>query len=349
VNNHDYDAEARDAIHMMPLGILPVKTEGLRRAVMVKNARFESMIELFREKMTGRGQVQVPDVPRLFTGQMQHMRGDIELLSMVAGIKSFDVYSLRLELRRLEIPVENEKYLSLSAKKRQQLSGYMNEFTRPLVAQVFGGSSAQSHSIGDVSQIYGMLTSPNRADALKNLEMMSRSLEVPLTEIPSFLENYGDIFLSLAFYRQCHDTLVPDVEKMISWMREVRDSYQVRVDRGAQRVIDKIESDLREIVTSMTGRFENFDNLTRTFWSNINAVSFQEVKELILAHHVSIGGVLCGMLVKLDTWRERFGGYSGGGGPQRRLEFIRGELLPGLGDIKSVESSARSGLWATSK
>ena len=336
----NYDSEARDAIHVLPLGVLPVKTPGLKRAVMIKNSRLDSMIELFREKGTGSGQVRVLDVAGLFVGHMQHMDHDIEQLTTVAGLKSFDVYSLRLELRRLNIPVENEKHLTLSPKKRQELNSYMREFTRPLMTQVFGGASDLSNGITDVSQIYGMLTSRNRADALKNLKTMSRSLGISLNEIPSFLENYGDIFLSLAFYRQCHDTLVPDVEKMISWMAEIRNNYQFRTDRPLRRLVDKTENDLRDIVTSMTGRFENFEKRSRTFWSNITAESFQEIKALIEAHHVSIGGVLCGMSVKLDTWREKFGGLRGGGGPQRRLDFIKGELLPGLSDIKAIEADA---------
>lgn len=49
----DYDSEARDALHMLPLGVLPVKTPGLKRAVMIKNSRLRSMIGLFRENKDG--------------------------------------------------------------------------------------------------------------------------------------------------------------------------------------------------------------------------------------------------------------------------------------------------------
>ena len=43
----------------------------------------------------------------------------------------------------------------------------------------------------------------------------------------------------------------------------------------------------------------------------------------------------------MDLWKSRF--QRGGGGPNRRMEFVKSEILPGLSHIKALENSARTG------
>ena len=50
-----YD-EAIDSLHTLPLEIMPVKTPGLKKALLIKNARLESVIELFNDSSAGSGQ-----------------------------------------------------------------------------------------------------------------------------------------------------------------------------------------------------------------------------------------------------------------------------------------------------
>ena len=49
----------RDALHILPLSMIPLETPGLKRARIVKDARYESTVELFKGKDTGKGQVKV--------------------------------------------------------------------------------------------------------------------------------------------------------------------------------------------------------------------------------------------------------------------------------------------------
>ena len=53
------------------------------------------------------------------------------------------------------------------------------------------------------------------------------------------------------------------------------------------------------------------------------------------AHHVSIGAVLCGLAVKTGLWKVRFPTREGG--PQKRMEFVRSEIYPGLTKILKIE------------
>ena len=74
----------------------------------------------------------------------------------------------------------------------------MSEFTRPLLNQVYGDSDVK---IENIDQLIDMFRSPDQQRALENLRKLARSLKMDLQEIPNFLEDYGDIFLSLAYFK----------------------------------------------------------------------------------------------------------------------------------------------------
>ncbi|MBI1209310.1 MAG: hypothetical protein GC191_18755 [Azospirillum sp.] len=332
------DDEGRDALHILPLSILPLETPGLRRARLIKNVRLETVVELFNDSATGSGQVTPENIPAYFEAYKDETGRDLQKILRVAQLNSFDVFSLRIELRRLHIEVNNVSELTLSNKKKSELTTYMREFTHPLIRQVYG---IESVDVDDVSDIIKLFANPNRDEALRNLRLMADRLKVGLAEIPLFLEEYGDIFLSLAYFRRCIDELVPEIQRFNDWLLECRHNNEVARDKKLVKTIDEISSDLTEITASITGRFESFDRKSKDFWTDINADTFRLIRNLITAHHVTIGGVLCGLAVKMNLWKLRFA--RGRGGPQRRIEFIKSEILPGLGHMKALEQSARTG------
>jgi hypothetical protein len=329
------DEEARDALHILPLSAVPLETPGLRRARLVKNVRLQTAVELFNDAHAGSGQVTPAHLPLHFGARTPELDRDLVTINRIAQAASFDVYSLRIELRRLNIDVDGHRALRLSQRKKEQLTKYMCVFTRPLIESVYGPDEVNVQSVDDLIR---MFSAPDVAEVRRRLRMMADRLDIGLPEIPTFLEEYGDIFLSLAYFKQCLDEIVPDVQNFLAWMDGVRTSSEIRRDSRLVRMLDEVNRDLTEITTSITGRFESFDNRSKDFWRDINAHSFRAIRELITAHHVTIGGVLCGLAVKMDLWKARF---ASGGGPVRRLEFIKSEILPGLSHIRSLERSAR--------
>ncbi len=327
------DEEALDSLHTMPLSIIPLQTPGLKKAFMIKNARLESAIELFRDGTSGSGQVEPKELHGYFQDVGGALSHDLIILEKLSTLESFDVYSLRLELRNLEIGFEDYSALQLSDAKRAELTEYMRAFTRPLIQRVYGGD--KSEEISDVGQIINMVASPNRNEAVAQLKRLAEELNTELTEVPKFLERYGDIFLSLSYFRSCLDKIMSQLPTFISWMEELHSNYQIQNDRAQLKVLIDIESDLNEISTSLVGRFEYFNHRSHAFWENISADSFQSFQELVTAHHVSIGAVLCGLAVKLNLYEARFPNH--GGGPVKRLEFINSEIKPGLKRIKDIE------------
>lgn len=58
--------EVGDSVYMLPLSIIPLESPALSRALMIKNARLESVLELFEGEDTGSGQIYVSDVRKSF-------------------------------------------------------------------------------------------------------------------------------------------------------------------------------------------------------------------------------------------------------------------------------------------
>ncbi|WP_452011450.1 hypothetical protein [Azospirillum largimobile] len=330
--------EARDALHILPLSILPLETPGLRRARLIKNVRLETVAELFNDAQTGSGQIGINQLPKCFGIDDPEFRRDLRKIAQIAEAASFDVYSLRLELRRLNIDVDDSDALRLSQAKRAELTSYMRIFTRPLIEHVYG---IQCSEIASMDELIRLFAQPDVEEARRRLQMTADRLDIPLQEIPAFLEEYADIFLSLAYFKRCLDDIVPDVQGFLGWMAELYQVSEVRRDTRQGRMLDEIGHDLTDIATSITGRFESFDNRSRDFWRDINPQSFRSIRDLIVTHHLTIGGVLCGLAVKMNLWKHRF---ARGGGPVRRLEFIRSEILPGLAHIKTIEQASRNNL-----
>jgi len=330
------DDEARDSIHIMPLSIVPLKTAGLRQARLVKNAQLETMVELFHGKDTGSGQIPTHLLARAFPSDLESLALDQPVIERLRALPSFDVYSLRIALRRLDIGIENETGLSLSEKKRAELSDYMATFTRPLIHYVYGDSlGAQAKDIGDILE---RLRTPDRAEARKRLDELSQRLDVPPAELPRFLEDYGDIFLSLAYFRRILDRLVPETDHFLAWADGVKDSEVIRHDTDTMALLDNVKTQLSGIVTSITGRFETFDAQSKALWSEMTAANFRAFREMVIANHSSIGSVLCGLTLKMDHWTESF--PDRGGGPSRRADFLRNQMYQGLSRLAQEEKMA---------
>lgn len=331
-----------DSLHILPLTMIPLKTNGLKRARLVKNSRIETMAEFFRDPTAGSGQVRVPELDAFFGDAGDAFTEDILKIEQLIEIPSFDVYSIRIALRRIDIDVEEPKYLRLSENKRTELTDRMKDFTKPLIDKVYG---TKQDDIENVSDLSTMLRNPDKEEALRNLNMMADSLQVSLQDIPRFVEDYGDIFLSLAYFQSILEDVKPRVDRFVEWIENLRGFYAVRHDRAQDKILMNISRDLSEISNAITQRFDHFNEKTKNFWDDISADRFHEVRHFIADHHTTVGGILCGLTLKMDLWKERFP-TDDTGGPQQRLDFVFSEIQPGLNFIKNLQ---RSGLTPQTK
>jgi hypothetical protein len=328
----DYESDM-DSLHILPLSIMPFELRGLKRAKLIKNAHLETVIEMFKDERAGSGQVRVEEAAKLFGIPGKELHPDIIRLKRLANLNSFDVYTLRVELRNAGVEVNDHAQLRLSKSKKDELSGYMRDFTRPLISQVYADTDT---GINDVDQIIDMFKNPDRGQAMENLKKLATTLDVALLEIPRFLEDYGDIFLSLAYFKNCLDAIVPSISDFIQAMEELRENFQLKHDRNLMDTSLFIEGTLNNVTMSVTKRFDSFQQHSNEMWSDINAESFSRVKSVISSHHSTIGGVLCGLAVKMSSWDE----VGRRGGPQYRADFLMSEMRHGIEKIAEVEASA---------
>lgn len=331
---YDFGASeaAVDRLYALPLHDVPLQTLGLKKATMIKNAHLESVLELFRGDGIGSGQIRIDEIPQFFDQDPKTLEADVEILRRLAELESFDVFSLRIELRRIDVDFTGTEALNLSPEKRAELSEYMASFTRPLIMKIYG----QQQDAQEASELIDLVRKPNRDDAMKALKELADTLKIDLDDVPKFLEECGDVFLSLSYFRDALDEVTGAIPDMIDWMNDLQDNFQIRSDPANQRVISEIAADLTDISTSLVGRFDMFDQRSQKLWDDIDPHAFENFRDFVRDHHVSLAAVLCGLTVKMKLWAERF--PSRGGAPMKRIEFIKGEMLPGLARIKKRET-----------
>ncbi|NKB58552.1 MAG: hypothetical protein GKS00_19660 [Alphaproteobacteria bacterium] len=321
----------KDSLHLLPLDIIPLKSAALSRARLVKNVRMQGMIEIFSGASTGSGLLDPAALEQTFDIAEAEGADDGEKIRALAALNSFDVYSLRIQLRAMGIDVEGVESLRLSEQKRAQLTKYMVGFTRPLLHQIYGDHQTE---ITDVTQLIAMFDNPDRDEALKNLRLVTEKLKIGITELPRFLEDYGDTFLSLAYFRDCLNSLEPQLLSFSAAMENIRENHQLRQNANLMRTLDEMTDNFAAIKATLEGHFAAFDRQTSAMWSNITAESFDKLKTMIESSHTTVGGVLCGLSVKLQAWHERFGDRDAG--PISQAEFIMSDMRQGMDLLLSI-------------
>ena len=327
----EYD---RDSIHTLPLSIVPIKTAALTKARLIKNVRFETRIELFREKGMGSGQIGVEEIGDFF-GEEAGLADDILLLRRLGQLPAFDPYTLRVGLRQAGIDVLDIGALQLSAKKKAELMPLMRNITRPLMTYLYGDQDAEAN---DLEALIQRVANPDTPRVKARIRRMAKALNTDIARLPDMLESYGDTYLALSYYRGYFQYGLPVVDRLLAWIADVRDSGLVRQDPSVQKSLEKIEEILLFVTRSVTQRFNSFDRETVVQWDKISLDTFNSVRGLITKHQRSLAEVLCGLTVKLYEWEDKF--PNGGGSPEKRIDFISADLRPGLDRLWALERRA---------
>ena len=331
--SENVDSVDSDALHILPLCILPLETTNLLRARLVKNVYLEGVVEFFKTDSGGSGQLQTHDLINEFEWSVTNPPRDFRMIQKLAQLPSYDVYSLRISLRDMGISIENSGNLNLSENKKKELAPYMKEFTLPLIKNIYGNGDINIQSFDDVISLFRKAEPRN---AIIQLKLMSEKLKIEPLEIPTFLENYGDMFLSLAYYRECLDGLLPRIDDFLDSMKELKDNPEFKVDQNLMETINLIENKINERISSISNRFENFEKCTKHMWDNVSATRFRKVESLIPSYHLSMGGVLCGLSVKIDAWSQMFPNKKSSG-PARKAAFILSEMKQGIDNLHDVK------------
>lgn len=328
----DYD---RDSIHTLPLTVLPISSAALARARLIKNHRLETRIELFREASGGSGQIAVDEVSDFFPGDGEGLRADMALLRQLGELPSYDPYTLRIGLRQAGIDLLSLDALQLSAAKRAELKPLMRAITRPLVGYLFGDGGRGGE---DLEALVRLIANPDTPAVRRRIEAMAGTLRVDIAELPDMLEDYGDTYLALSYYRSYLLYALPVVDRMVEWMRDARTNSFLRTDANVQRTFRRVEGLLTQITASVSRRFESFDGHNAVDWTAITVERFRTFRRMVSEHQQSLAHVLCGLTVKIYEWEQQF--PNGGGSPEKRADFVAADLKPQLDTLWQIESRA---------
>ena len=168
---------------------------------------------------------------------------------------------------------------------------------------------------------------------------MAQKLNIKVEDLPKFIEDYADIFMSLSYYKNILDDIEPTITEFLDTMDLLRQNFAMKNNPSLMSTMDMMTTTINELMAAITGRFENFDRGTKHMWDNISAERFRRVEAVIRGYHTTIGGVLCALSVKMDAWGNLFPNMEVGG-PGRRAEFIMTEMKQGMDRIQMIEDSA---------
>ena len=329
----DSDRADKDALHILPLSIIPLKTPGLTRSRLVKNVRLEGMVELFTDDSAGSGQIPPSELRKIFKSADPEQEKDVEIIKKLSALSSYDVYSLRIELRNLGINVNNFADLRLSKEQSRELVMYMKDFTRPLIQAVYGDGGLDD--INNFDDILGAFRNPKPGQARKNLVYLAKKLGIEIQYLPKFLEDYGDVYMSLAYYRNCLDNNMPKIASFLESLPEIRENRALSENTGLMQTCTMVEKKLRNTATQIYGIIDMFRIHTEDMWKDFSAERFRAMEKVIINYQTKIGGGLCAITVKMNAWSEAFP-TPDQGGPYRRADFIMTHLRQGMDQIEEI-------------
>lgn len=331
----------RDALDRLSLAIIPLSTATLKNARLIKNSRMQTTVELHNDPISGSLQINPEDISEAFSGA----ESDQAIIAALAALHSYDVYSMRSSFKKLGIPVGDDS-LSLSDSMKSALNNYSSEFVRPLVEKIFGSGHLDVDTTDHHASLKKLLEDSDVARVKRNLQTITSRTGIPIDEIPAFLESYSDVFLSVAYYKHCFESIGGDIQRFNLWIKELQSLRDVTSSPTSMASCKKVEQSLKMISTSIRERLDKFQNGFETFWSNINKKSFDDLRQQIEDNHASMGSVLCGLVVKMRNWSQNFPENTVGG-PQKRVKFVIADMEPGLENLKALENDARKQLGLT--
>ena len=325
-----------DALDTLSLANIPLASNTLKNAKLIKNSRMETAVELYNDPVAGSLQIYPEDI----ADQIAASERDQEIINQLSSLNSYDVYSLRSSLKKLGIEVVDEQSLELSDEMKESLKELTLQFTRPLIEKIFGTGQIDVTDAGALKKVF---RDPDVSRVRENLKVMTEKTGIPMVEIPKFLEEYSDVFLSVAYYKYSFDNIAAEADRMLAWLKALKESREVTSSAQTAAACKKAEEVMQFTLNSMRERLALFNKNFEMFWTHINKDSFIELREQIESNHSTMGSVLCGLSVKVRNWVNEFPDNNVGG-PSTRAKYLITQLSPGIEKLLVMEKDARKKL-----
>jgi hypothetical protein len=164
---------------------------------------------------------------------------------------------------------------------------------------------------------------------------LAESLGIDLVEIPTFLERYADVYLSLAYYAEAIDHISKPLTQLTEVLERIRRDPRFQRNRPIMKACERIEFRVIETKGNIANILDVFRMRTQHMWRDINGQNFRAMEQLIMDYQRSIGGNLCALVVKMDAW----GKLPGKGSLGNCVQFIMSELSAGVDRMPDLDLS----------
>ncbi len=312
------------SLYFLALAPLPFERKALRRMRMIKNMRLDTVIELFAANHTGSGQTTVKNIANDFEIPPGP---DLLLLRLLESLPSFDQYSLRIRLRSSAFATPDE--FRRQDWQADLLDQTLSDFVAPLAARVIPRDDLPLSYNG----VLGRLQEDVAVQA--PLRAFAQGFDADSDAVVGFLEDYADTVLSLGFYRQCLNQMMPPIEDMLSSIRNLRAICVIRDDAIQLATLNMVEATVNEMLAEVTGRIESFERSTRDIWASMTMKRFSEFPGKCRTYQAGIAAIICVLAVKMGRWVQVFP-TPGNGNPARRSGLIMSEMRQGMEHIRSL-------------
>ena len=329
-----------DSLYILPLKYVPFETAALRRCRLIKTYPFDTAVEVYAHGEQGRGFFLLDDLldggaNSLFGWDDDRPHPDLKLLKILGGLHSYDVFNLRIKLRQFNIDYQGNEYLELSEGMQSELTVYMRQFTMPLIQTVFGEQGRQA---GSIENIVDLLRHPDSAEAMDNLKRLARRLRTNLEDIPTFLTEFSDVYMAVSYYKHYADTISVMNATLTQELRNIPETLSCKSEAKIAQQCEDANSRMRGLLMEVFKRLDVYERETKNFWADLDAERFRRIQVLLKDSQTVIGGVLCGLGVKLARWRERFPTQEFGAAATR-LDAVENELYPGLDKLSVLATT----------
>jgi hypothetical protein len=328
------DKKKVDSFDTLSLSMMPLASATLKSATLVKNAQMETMVELVNDEHSGSLQIRPDQIAENFAVTPE----DQAIIDKLSTLKSFDVYSLRTNLKTLGIEVDDAS-LELSDETKEKLRQYSLEFTRPLVLSLFGAGDNDNGEIGESGNLMKIFRDSDPVRVNKRLKIMSEKLGIPVEGLPQFLTEYSDLFLSGAYYRHTFETIQPDIARFHAWLAELKTMRDIAASPAAVKSCQKSDDAMKFMEMCVTLRMEQFKSGFEAFWKKMSKQGFDRMRRKTEENNVSMGALLCGLTVKMEDWTANFPDNNSGS-PATRTKYLL-EITPGLEKLQAMERDAQ--------
>lgn len=162
-----------------------------------------------------------------------------------------------------------------------------------------------------------------------DLYSLRRLLHIEVYEVPDFLSDMGDLFMSISYYKEYMDRIGPIFVYFNASVEEITDNRQLQQDKSLIQNCEMVQHQMKSLAANVIKRFRAFETINKDMQNSVCSDNFNLVGKTISGSQTEMGGALCTLTVKMMAWSQRFP-HRHTGGPNKWADFMLTDMRQGL-------------------